>query len=111
MKAAIGFIAFFVAVAILLPQCGIQVHKGCDLALASYLVPPSQTTLSNITSLMQSEVLYNSDDTRSYNKGKVLATGESLQSFTRINIPFPCDCINGELLGHVFRYSITANDT
>ncbi|MED6169586.1 LysM domain receptor-like kinase 3 [Stylosanthes scabra] len=32
-------------------------------------------------------------------------------SFTRINIPFPCDCINGEFLGHVFEYSAIEGDT
>ncbi|QHO27067.1 uncharacterized protein DS421_7g204780 [Arachis hypogaea] len=32
-------------------------------------------------------------------------------SFTTINIPFPCDCINGEFLGHVFEYSAIEGDT
>ncbi|MED6137177.1 LysM domain receptor-like kinase 3 [Stylosanthes scabra] len=31
-------------------------------------------------------------------------------SLTRINIPFPCDCINGEFLGHVFEYSAIEGD-
>ena len=32
-------------------------------------------------------------------------------SFYRLNIPFPCDCIGGEFLGHVFEYSASAGDT
>ncbi|KAH0784531.1 hypothetical protein KY290_004129 [Solanum tuberosum] len=31
---------------------------------------------------------------------------------SRVNVPFRCDCLNnGEFLGHVFRYNVSANDT
>ncbi|KAM0031362.1 putative non-specific serine/threonine protein kinase [Helianthus debilis subsp. tardiflorus] len=55
------------------------------------------------------------------NKGCDLALGwyythygsdvDSLQLFIRINLPFHCDCINGEFLGHVFNYNVTSADT
>lgn len=83
--------------------------KGCDLALASYYVWPG-ISAGNITSLMHSNVLTNSDDIKSYNKDKVFNGGVML-SLYRSNIPFPCDCIGGEFLGHVFEYSSVAGDT
>ncbi|KAI3703998.1 hypothetical protein L1987_74199 [Smallanthus sonchifolius] len=36
---------------------------------------------------------------------------DSLESFVRINLPFSCDCINGEFLGHVFNYQLSYQDT
>ncbi|OIW02768.1 hypothetical protein TanjilG_29544 [Lupinus angustifolius] len=85
--------------------------KGCDLALASYYVSvwPS-ISLGNITNFMHSNVLTNSDVIISYNKGKIF-NGDVLLSLTRTNVPFPCDCIGGEFLGHVFQYSSVAGDT
>ncbi|CAL0317585.1 unnamed protein product [Lupinus luteus] len=59
---------------------------------------------------MHSNVLTNSNDIVSYNKGKIF-NGDVLLSLTRTNVPFPCDCIGGEFLGHVFQYSAVAGDT
>ncbi|KAE9606231.1 putative non-specific serine/threonine protein kinase [Lupinus albus] len=85
--------------------------NGCDLALASYYVSvwPS-VSLGNITSFMHSNVLTKSDVIISYNKGKIF-NGDVLLSLTRTNVPFPCDCIGGEFLGHMFEYSAVAGDT
>lgn len=79
--------------------------KGCDLALASYYIkPPFEFT--NITNFMQS----NSDIIISYNKQLVSNNGK-LFSFSRINIPFQCECIQGEFLGHMFEYTTNEGDT
>jgi len=51
-----------------------------------------------------------SDVIISYNKGKVSKNG-NLFAFFRVNIPFPCECIGGEFLGHVFEYSAKEGDT
>ncbi|CAJ1971156.1 unnamed protein product [Sphenostylis stenocarpa] len=82
--------------------------KGCDVALASYYVSPGFLVLDNITRLMESSVLSN-DVIISYNKDNIV--NRTLLSLMRINIPFPCDCIRGEFLGHVFQYSAAAGDT
>ncbi|CAL0307515.1 unnamed protein product [Lupinus luteus] len=85
--------------------------KGCDIALASYYVPLWPTvSLENITSFMHSNVLTNSKVIISYNKDKVF-NGDVMLALYRYNIPFPCDCIGGEFLGHVFEYSAVAGDT
>ncbi|OIW04679.1 hypothetical protein TanjilG_07814 [Lupinus angustifolius] len=53
---------------------------------------------------MSSHVLHSPEDIVSYNKDKV-------QPFTRVNVPFPCDCIKGEFLGHMFQYVVQTGDT
>lgn len=86
--------------------------KGCDTALASYYV----WTDSNLTFIAQTlrSPLVDPNDVElttilSYNKQ--LSNKDSLLADTRINVPFPCDCINGEFLGHVFQFSINSGDT
>nr|WIL60109.1 nodulation protein [Melilotus officinalis] len=84
--------------------------KGCDVALASYYVVPS-IQLKNITNFMQSKIVTDSYDViMSYNRGIVL-NNANLLSYFRINIPFPCECIGGEFLGHVFEYTTKEGDT
>lgn len=82
--------------------------KGCDVALASYYVSRG-LVLDDITTSMESSVVSNFDVIESYNKDKIV--NQNILSFSRINIPFPCDCIGGEFLGHVFEYSAAAGDT
>lgn len=79
--------------------------RGCDLALASYyvlpgneLIPISQYMDTEISRILQ----YNPD---------TIPNQDSIASFIRINVPFSCDCINGEFLGHVFNYNIRSQDT
>ena len=69
--------------------------KGCDVALASYYVSPGYLLFENITRLMESIVLSNSD-VIIYNKDKIF--NENVLAFSRLNIPFPCGCIDGEFL-------------
>ncbi|XP_054819636.1 lysM domain receptor-like kinase 3 isoform X2 [Prosopis cineraria] len=84
--------------------------QGCPLALASYYA--RKTTLNNIIKqYLRSDLVSSYQVVSSYNKQTVL-NGIYIQAFTRINIPFPCDCINnGDFLGHVFEYTIVKGDT
>jgi chitin elicitor receptor kinase 1 len=88
--------------------CSIAESKcsgGCDLALASYYVWED----SNLTFI--AEVLQSDPDTIvSYNKQKI-PNKDSVQKDIRINVPFPCNCIDGEYLGYVFGYTVRSGDT
>ncbi|XP_028070126.1 lysM domain receptor-like kinase 3 isoform X2 [Camellia sinensis] len=77
--------------------------KGCDLALASYYVWPESnlTFISKVMSVQISDIL-------SYNPQ--IPNQDSVQSDIRINIPFPCDCINGDFFAHVFKYTFRVDD-
>ena len=59
---------------------------------------------------MKSNVLTSADDIVSYNKATV-PNKDSVQADIRVNVPFPCDCINGEFLGHTFQYDVQSADT
>ncbi|XP_045830259.1 lysM domain receptor-like kinase 3 isoform X2 [Trifolium pratense] len=84
--------------------------KGCDVALASYYIMPL-VQLPNITTFMQSKIVKNSPKViMSYNKD-IVFSNDNVFSYFRINIPFPCECIGGEFLGHVFEYSSSEGDT
>ncbi|XP_059450780.1 chitin elicitor receptor kinase 1-like [Corylus avellana] len=79
--------------------------RRCDLALASYYVWDG----SNLTFI--AEVLQSDPDTIvSYNKQKI-PNKDSVQQDIRINVPFPCNCIDGEYLGYVFGYTVRSGDT
>ncbi|XVF71856.1 hypothetical protein PTKIN_Ptkin12aG0073000 [Pterospermum kingtungense] len=86
--------------------------RGCDLALASYYVWLG-TNLTFISEVLQSNIVpystTNFDTILEYNKQ--VPNKDSVQAFSRLNIPFPCDCINGEFLGHAFNYSLRPSDT
>lgn len=86
--------------------------KGCDTALASYYVWNGSNLTFIAQTLRSSLVDPNDVDFKSilsYNRQ--VSNKDSLLSETRINVPFPCDCINGEFLGHVFQFSINSGDT
>jgi chitin elicitor receptor kinase 1 len=86
--------------------------KGCDIALASYYVMPAYK-FENITCFLQSKIVsvsYSSDVIISYNKD-IVSSNSNLFSLFRVNIPFPCECIGGEFLGHVFEYTAKEGDT
>ncbi|MBA0670542.1 hypothetical protein Goklo_029463, partial [Gossypium klotzschianum] len=42
---------------------------------------------------------------------KQVANKDSVESGTRLNVPFPCDCINGSLPAHEFSYRVRSHDT
>lgn len=79
--------------------------RGCDLALASYYVE-SGNELAQISQYM------NTDNSRiqQYNR-QTISNPDSIPSFVRINVPFSCECIGGNFLGHVFNYNIRSQDT
>ncbi|KAK9267545.1 hypothetical protein L1049_009973 [Liquidambar formosana] len=81
-----------------------QCTAECDLALASYYVWQGSnfTFISQIFSQEIDYILSFNPDVQ--NKDIVLAD-------TRLNIPFPCGCIDGGFLGHVFSYSVVSGDT
>uniref|UniRef100_A0A6M2EYS8 non-specific serine/threonine protein kinase n=1 Tax=Populus davidiana TaxID=266767 RepID=A0A6M2EYS8_9ROSI len=84
--------------------------KGCDLALASYYVWQG-SNLSFIAEVMQSSILKLTDFDTILSYNPQVPSKDSLPSFIRISIPFPCDCINGEFLGHFFTYTVRSQDT
>ncbi|XP_020237374.1 lysM domain receptor-like kinase 3 [Cajanus cajan] len=82
-------------------------RRVCDLALASYYLP--EGNLTYITDLMKSQLLSEAEDIVSYNKD--IESKDQVPASTRVNVPFPCDCINGEFLGHIFQYNLAVGDT
>ncbi|KAL8131191.1 hypothetical protein AgCh_007203 [Apium graveolens] len=79
--------------------------KGCDLALGSYYVW-DKNNLTLISQIFNTEI----DTIISYNKDEI-PNKDSIQSGIRIEIPFSCDCIDRDFLGHVFRYSVRSGNT
>ncbi|PNX93941.1 lysM receptor kinase, partial [Trifolium pratense] len=59
---------------------------------------------------MQSNLVTKPEDIVSYNTDTIKSK-DSVQSSTRVNVPFPCDCINDEFLGHTFQYHVVKGDT
>lgn len=86
--------------------------RGCDLALASYYVWQG-SNLTFISQILNSSLVpystINFDSILAYNPQ--VANKDSVEAFSRLNIPFPCDCINSDFLGHVFTYSVQPSDT
>ncbi|XP_027331190.1 lysM domain receptor-like kinase 3 isoform X2 [Abrus precatorius] len=82
--------------------------RGCDLALASYYL--AEDNLTYISKIMESMVLSKSEDIVSYNNGTI-KDKDTLSAFTRVNVPFPCDCIDDEFLGHIFQYALGEGET
>ncbi|KAK4739171.1 hypothetical protein R3W88_002868 [Solanum pinnatisectum] len=79
--------------------------NGCDLALASFFIwPESNLPLINqlFDNISYSDILdWNTQITSTF-----------ILTESRVNVPFRCECLNnGEFLGHVFRYNVSANDT
>ncbi|XP_016560164.1 lysM domain receptor-like kinase 3 isoform X2 [Capsicum annuum] len=81
-------------------SCG----NGCDMAIASYHIWPGTnlTYISHIFNVTVPDILkYNPEITNQ----------DSIISDTRINVPFSCDCLNGDFLGHTFVYKTVFGDT
>ncbi|XP_010252498.1 PREDICTED: lysM domain receptor-like kinase 3 isoform X2 [Nelumbo nucifera] len=79
-------------------------RRGCDLALASYNVwlDANLTFISEVMNTTTQTIL---------NFNPQVTSKDVIITDTRINIPFPCDCINEEYLGRVFVYSVRSGDT
>ncbi|EXB77037.1 Proline-rich receptor-like protein kinase PERK8 [Morus notabilis] len=78
--------------------------SGCKLALASYYVweGSNLTYISAIFGKEISEILKHNPNVA--NKDSIL-TGE------RVNVPFSCECLNSDFLGHTFIYKAEFGDT
>ncbi|XP_027930877.1 chitin elicitor receptor kinase 1-like isoform X2 [Vigna unguiculata] len=78
--------------------------SGCDLALASYYIAEGRnlTFISNLFGKPTSEILKYNPSVKDPNV---------IESQTRINVPFSCECLNGEFWGHTFLYRIQHGDT
>ncbi|KAL5101655.1 hypothetical protein RYX36_005982 [Vicia faba] len=110
MKLKNGLLLFFMFLDCIFLKVESKCVKGCDVALASYYVMPL-VELSNITTFMQSKIVTDSPEAIiRYNRDIVLSN-DNLFSYSRINIPFPCECMGGEFLGHVFEYTANEGDT
>jgi chitin elicitor receptor kinase 1 len=110
LKNVLQLLLFFIFLDFVLFKVESKCVKGCDVALASYYIMPF-VQLSNITTFMQSKIVKNSPEViMSYNKD-IVFSNDNLFTYFRINIPFPCECIGGEFLGHVFEYSVSEGDT
>ncbi|KAI4305779.1 hypothetical protein L6164_029124 [Bauhinia variegata] len=59
---------------------------------------------------MASDVLTKAEDIVSYNADKI-PNKDILPSTIRIDVPFPCECIEDEFLGHTFQYSLSSEET
>lgn len=78
--------------------------KTCDLALGSYYVWPG-TNLTFISKASSDSIT----DILGYNT--YITNADSIEAGTRVNLPFTCDCIDDEFLGHVFPYAVQSGDT
>ncbi|XP_016459329.1 lysM domain receptor-like kinase 3 [Nicotiana tabacum] len=80
-------------------------NKGCDLALGSFYVWRG----TNLTHISQLFSVSSRQEIMDYNNN--IPNQDSVIAGTRINIPFSCDCLDGEFLGHVFPHKVKSGDT
>ncbi|KAK9092011.1 hypothetical protein Syun_026922 [Stephania yunnanensis] len=81
-----------------------QCSRGCNLALASYNLWRG-SNLSLISEITQTPI------PTILNYNPQIQNQDTIIADTRLLIPFSCDCINGDFLGHVFEYSVQSGDT
>ncbi|KAI5672996.1 hypothetical protein M9H77_13360 [Catharanthus roseus] len=79
-------------------------RTSCGLALASYYVWGG-SNLSYISTIFNQKV----PEILKYNPQ--ISTPDSIPTGSRINVPFSCDCLNGDFLGHRFEYKTQIGDT
>uniref|UniRef100_F6H7G0 non-specific serine/threonine protein kinase n=1 Tax=Vitis vinifera TaxID=29760 RepID=F6H7G0_VITVI len=102
---AIQILAFgFHFLVLLCSKANAKCSRGCDLALASYYVwdGSNLTYIRKIFGREISEIL-------KYNPQ--IENQDSIDTGSRINVPFRCDCLNGDFLGHTFEYTTQFGDT
>ncbi|XP_020220445.1 lysM domain receptor-like kinase 3 isoform X1 [Cajanus cajan] len=83
--------------------------QGCPVALGSYYMW-SGSKLTYISQIMPSALLTKPEDIVAYNKDTV-PNKDSVQAFIRVNVPFPCDCVDQQFLAHTFQYDVQSQDT
>ncbi|XP_057961012.1 chitin elicitor receptor kinase 1-like [Malania oleifera] len=77
---------------------------GCDLALASYYLW-SGCTLTFISRAFSTPI----DRILSFNPQ--ITDRDLIFAGTRVNVPFSCDCIDGDYMGHEFKFTARAGAT
>ncbi|XP_058080179.1 chitin elicitor receptor kinase 1 [Magnolia sinica] len=80
--------------------------RGCETALASYYVTENNT----LTSISQLFGGVNINSILSYNLSQI-PNKDSIQTDTRVNVPFSCECLKGDFLGYIFKYQVQPGDT
>jgi len=83
--------------------------QGCPLALGSYYMWQN-SNLTYISQIMSSSLLTSPDDIVLYNKDTI-PNKDFVPAATRVNVPFPCDCIDGQFLAHIFHYEVQSRDS
>ena len=78
--------------------------NGCDIALASYYITQGTnlTYISKIFAQSIPEILRHNPQ---------IPRSDSIETGSRINIPFSCLCLNGDFLGRTFKYQTQVGDT
>ncbi|KAF8030227.1 hypothetical protein BT93_E2618 [Corymbia citriodora subsp. variegata] len=94
----------FQLVSILCFRAEARCRHGCELALASYYVS-EVSNLTYISHLFDRPV----PEVQRYNPS--VSSGDAVAVGTRVNMPFTCDCLNGDFLGHTFTYVFQSEDT
>ncbi|XP_039034499.1 lysM domain receptor-like kinase 3 [Hibiscus syriacus] len=97
-------LVFLVLVHCLFVQVEASCKTGCSLAFASYYVWQG-SNLSYISTIFNEQIpeilLYNPH----------VSNPDEIDTGTRIYVPFSCDCLNGDFLGHTFGYFTQFGDT
>ncbi|GKV40287.1 hypothetical protein SLEP1_g47954 [Rubroshorea leprosula] len=80
--------------------CNVQgkCRTGCDLALASYYVSQDASNLTYISTIFNLKI----SEILPYNHQ--IENSDYIATDDRIKVPFSCDCLNGDFLGHTFTY-------
>ncbi|KAG6639052.1 hypothetical protein CIPAW_10G074000 [Carya illinoinensis] len=89
----------------LAPKVQAQCKTGCHLALASYYLWQGSNYLTYISDLFHQQI----PEILKYNPN--IANENIINMGTRLNVPFSCDCLNGDFLGHTFTYIFQPDDT
>ncbi|AES99908.1 LysM receptor kinase K1B [Medicago truncatula] len=95
MKISFSFIVLILLIASTESKC----NEGCSLALASYTLN-HVSNLTYISNIMKSNVLSKPQD--------IIINNDKNK---RANVPFPCNCINGEFLAYTFLYELQPGET
>lgn len=100
----IQFLAFHVLL-LLSFKAKAKCKNGCNLAFASYYAW-NGSNLSYISKVFDQQI----SEILKYNHDQV-PDQDTIIAGSRINVPFSCECLNGDFLGHTFTYTTQFGDT
>lgn len=104
MNGLLRRLGFFFSVFFLCIRAEAACKRGCKLAIASYYVWQG-SNLSYISNILGQST----ENIVPYNPN--ISNPNSIQFDSRVDVPFSCDCINGDFLGHTFNYTTQYGDT